>query len=123
LSLDTTLANQFKKDKNRQDISTVDVGDSVYVDLRFFGDDEWYEGLGLPDWQTSSYVVVFRYVNWYHKNKSKKKISANFELGKHIYNFDNYLVYCWGSNKIFNETTMILVDADILSSFPRITEV
>jgi len=122
LSLDTTLADQFIHDIRKRDITNVSVGDTVFVDLRFFSDD-WYEQLGLPDWRTSSYVVEFVYTKWYHKNQSKKKISATFTLANHSFGMDTYCVYCWGSHKIFDATTMILVDKAMIASFPRIVEV
>ena len=92
----------------------------MYVDLRFFGD-QWYQSLDLPDFSTKSYVVVFEYTHWYHRT-SKKKISARFLLNGATYALDNYLVFAWGSVKTFDETYMVLVDADIAKRYPRIVE-
>ncbi len=118
LSLDSTMAKRFITQKRKEDITSVEVGDRVFVDLRFFSD-EWYESLELPDWETSSYVVVFEYTHWYHK-KSKKKISAKFLLNGATYAMDTYLVYAWGSNRNFDPRTMTLVDDSFAQRYPDI---
>ena len=121
LTLDTRMAKKFKTQLNKQDISTVKPGDKVYLDLRFFGD-SWYESLQLPDYETASYVLEMEYTKWYHKN-SKRKISSTLVLlPQHTYCLDGYLVYCWGSIKIFNTSTMILVNEDLLQTYPKIAE-
>jgi hypothetical protein len=120
LTLDAGLAKKFISQKKREDITTVTVGDQVFVDLRFFGD-IWYEQLGLPDFESSCYVMPFTYTHWYHRT-SKKKISARFDLNDQSYAFDNYLVFAWGSKKVFDAATMILVDDTLAASFPKIVE-
>jgi hypothetical protein len=120
LTLDTKMANLFMSHARKLDITTVNVGDVVYVDLRFFGD-SWYESIGLPDWQTSSYVVEFKYLHWFHKN-SKKKITACYVLGGNTYTWDNYHVYCWGTNKKFDDTTMTMVDTSYIKNYPKLVE-
>jgi hypothetical protein len=112
------MAKRFITQKRKEDITSVEVGDRVFVDLRFFSD-EWYESLELPDWETSSYVVVFEYTHWYHK-KSKKKISAKFLLNGATYAMDTYLVYAWGSNRNFDPRTMTLVDDSFAQRYPDI---
>ena len=81
-----------------------------------FGDD-FYEALELPDWETASYVVPFRYTKWFHQNQSRKKICAVFDLNRQIYAFDTYLVYAWGSHTEFNPDTMIAVDQSITDCY------
>ena len=120
LILDQNQVTPFKTQLRRADVTAVQVGDRVYVDLRFFGD-QWYQSLDLPDFSTKSYVVVFEYTHWYHRT-SKKKISARFLLNGATYALDNYLVFAWGSVKTFDETYMVLVDADIAKRYPRIVE-
>ena len=118
LSLDKRLADSFIQQKRREPITSVDIGDTVYVDLRFFGD-PWYESLNLPDWQDNSYVVEFKYTHWYHKI-SKAKISATFILTGQSFAFDSYLVFAWGSQKAFNQETMTLVDRSLAEDYPAI---
>lgn len=120
LTLDATLAKRFISQKKREDITSVTVGDQVFVDLRFFGD-IWYEQLNLPDFASSRYVMSFTYTHWYHRT-SKKKISARFDLNGQSYAFDNYLVFAWGSCKVFDPGIMILVDEALSAKFPKIVE-
>ena len=61
-TLDTNMAKQFKVTLNRQNITNVQPGDVVFLDLRFFGD-QWYESQNLPDWQISIYPLVSSDVN------------------------------------------------------------
>ena len=122
LSLDTDMATRFIRDKRKENITSVSPGDTVYVDLRFFGD-LFYESLQLPDWETSSYVVPFTYLRWYHKGGSRKKITVRFDLNKQLYGFDNYMVYAWGRQWEFDESSMILVDDTITKHHPEILAV
>ena len=120
LAYDSFTAKRFISSMRKENITTVSVGDTVYVDLRFYGD-LWYESLGLPDYATAAYVMEFTYTHWYHKN-SKRKISARFNLNGSNYAFDNYLVYCWGSQKDFDPARMILVDASLAAAYPKIIQ-
>ena len=113
LTLDTKMAKRFQSQKRKEDITLVQPGDSVFIDLRFFGD-EWYESLNLADASTTSYVFRFTYTHWYHKN-SKRKISGQVELDPSIkYALDGYAVFCWGETKIFNPNIMVLVDEHLI---------
>jgi hypothetical protein len=118
LSLDTKMAKVFISHARRLDISSVDVGDVVYVDLRYFGD-LWFESIELPDIENSTYVVQFKYTHWFHRS-SKKKISALYLLGGTSYVMDNYAVYCWGSVKEFDKSKMTLVDQSYLKMYPKL---
>ena len=71
LTLDTSLAKKHRTLLNKENITEVDIGDVVFLDLRFFGD-YWYESLGLPDWPTTSYVMKFTYTHWFHRTSHKK---------------------------------------------------
>jgi hypothetical protein len=120
LTLDAILAKKFISTKRKEDIVTLSPGENIYVDLRAFGDDS-YEALGLPDWQTTSYVIELRLTHWFHKS-SKKKISAKLALGKATYALDAYWVYAWGYNKTFDTAKMIIVDEAMLNLYPSLLE-
>ena len=122
LSLDAALAKKYIASKRREDITTVEPGDSVYIDLRFFGD-TFYESLGLSDYATTAYVTRFIYQRWYHKGGSKKKIVIKFMLIGQLYSFDNYLVTAWGSEKTYDAQKMVMVDLQFAQKYPRILEV
>ena len=118
LTMDTGMADKFRNDFRKKDITTVKPGDTVFIDLRFFTD-AWFEELNLPDSDLYAYVMEFKYTHWYHK-KSKRKISGIFTLNKKSYALDGYLTYAWGEQKHFDETNMILVTKDIADKFPSI---
>ena len=144
MTFDSKQAAKFITSKNRQDITTVAPGDTVYVDLRFFGG-RWYESLDLPNGPTSSYVMAYRYTHWYHdlsygrnptrparqhqQHFKRNEISGKFLLlegfvpaRSYAFHWKTYMVYCWGEQLVFDPTTMILVDHDLVSAYPRILE-
>ena len=120
LTFDARMAKAFITEMNKKPITAVAVNDTVFVDLRFYGD-LWYEALGLPDFATSSYVMEFTYTHWYHRT-SRSTISARFNLNGVTYAMDNYLVFAWGSVKEFDPSTMILVDEQLAAVYPKIVE-
>ena len=120
LSMDTKMAASFKAQKSKLDITSVSIGDTVYIDLRFFGD-EWYENIGLPDCESMSYVMLFKYTHFFHKS-SKKKISGIFVLTGYKYSLTGYLVYAWGSVRDLQSDNMVLVDQALIDKYPRIVE-
>ena len=65
LTLSASDAAKYIFMTNRTEITKVQPGDTVYVDLQYFGG-RWYESLGLPDAPTSTYVMEYRYTHRYH---------------------------------------------------------
>jgi hypothetical protein len=145
LTLDAKAASKFKSMKNRDDIQCVGPGDTVYVDLRFFGG-RWYESLDLPEGPTSSYVMEFKYSHWYADTSfgkpvrrgqrnppappfTKNHICDEFTLLKphlperyYAQHWKTYMVYCYGEQRVFNDRTMVLVDDQFVRRYPRILE-
>lgn len=120
LTLDTAMAKRYQTQLRKQDITTVDVGDRVFIYLRFFGD-VWYEALDLPDGLTTSYVFAFSYTHWYHKT-SKRKISGRMDIAhEHCYSLDTYAVFCWGAQLTFDPLKMVMVDEPLVKQYPAIT--
>ena len=113
------MAKQFQQQVRKEPITTVNIGDIAFIDLRFFGD-LWYEALQLPDAATTSYVFRFVYTHWYHKT-SHKKISGYMELDQRVtYALDGYAVYCWGTRLTWDPVHMVLVDAQLVTRYPQI---
>lgn len=70
----TLLYSQLEAQKiiaslNRISITEVKPGDSVYVDLRFYGSG-WYNAL-----DTTRYLVLFGYIRWFHKTSQTKIVA------------------------------------------------
>ena len=110
-------ANAFVVRKNKEIISGVDVGDKVYVDLRSYGAD-WYDSLNLPLADSKSYVLEYRYTKW--SNAKHTKIVAHCKTFNETFTLDGYFVFAYGSIKILDFETMILVDADLVSIYPAL---
>jgi hypothetical protein len=69
------VAAQRIRELNVVDLSTIiNLDDIVYVDLRSYGS-AWYQQLQLPDADYKSYVVPYRYVQWYHRLRRTKVIA------------------------------------------------
>ena len=140
LTLSAKDATKFIANTNKEDIKKVAPGDIAYVDLRFFGG-RWYESLGLPNAPTSSYVMEYQYTHWYHdisKGRTSKRKQHSFKkneisgkfllLEGHVpeksnaFHWKTYMVFCWGEKLAFDPSTMLLVDEDLVQSYPRILE-
>ena len=59
-----------------QPITSVTVGDTVYVDLRYIKGHDVFDKLGLPDAYFVQYVCECKYVRWV--GSGQKKIEAKF---------------------------------------------
>ena len=134
VTMDYRMAKAYEKKLNAQPITSVQIGDTVYVDLKVFGG-RWYESLDLPDWRETSYVMEFTYTHWYGDSKYKKtgqpdpsysgkknRISGKYLLGGAQDVWNTYKVWCFGENKVFDQANMVLVTTDLASRYPRILE-
>jgi len=101
---------------NKTPITSVDIGDQVFVDLRSYND-SWYQALKLPNCDTTTYVVVYNYLRWQKKPFS---LVATCPIFKENFVVDHLFVFRYGSVKIFDETQMILVDTDFVSRYPQV---
>lgn len=119
LTLDATLAKKYQTQLRKEPITCVAPGDSVFVDLRFFGDG-WYEALSLPDAMSTSYVFLFTYTHWHNKTNTKK-ITGHMDID-HSYHYalDGYAVFCWGACSVFDPSHMVLVDHTLVKAYPAI---
>jgi hypothetical protein len=104
----------------RANIVAVQPGDSVYVDLRCYGA-PFYDSLGLPDAHTTrTYVVVYEYTKWSVRTH-KRQIDARCPVFDELWpRLDNYFVRSYGSCKVFDATTMVLIDAAFCVQHPSV---
>jgi hypothetical protein len=93
-------------------------GDSVFVDIRWFGA-EWYRQMNLPERDFKTYVVIFRYERFAAK---KRKIVAYCPIFQDRFTLDHVFVFEFGSVKEFNNKTMVLVDAEFVAKFPELLD-
>ena len=95
---------------------SVDVGQRCYVDIRGYGAD-WYNALGLPNSDTTTYVV--EYVFRRDKGaKNLKKIDATCRLYKSATKVDEYWITCYGQWPVVQQGH-VLVDAAFLAVHPQ----
>jgi hypothetical protein len=103
---------------NRKRITLVEPGDLVYVDIRYFGA-QWYQELGLPDLEHSTYVVPFKYTQWC--GKQQIKIYATCELFGEDHTLNHDFVVRYGSRKEL-KSYMTLVDIPMVLLFPALLD-
>ena len=101
-------------------ITEVRPGDTVFLDLRFYGT-EWYRQINLPDKDFKTYVVECVYQNWIPRS-NQRRITAFVATTDDLFTFDHVDVFEHGSNKVLNPNSMILVDDLLIRRFPRITD-
>jgi hypothetical protein len=103
----------------RADITAVQPGDTVYVDLRYYGAG-YYAALGLPNADVLTYVVPWKYLTWTSK-KHHKRIKAECRLFAEVWNnLNNFFVYCYGSCKQLDVDAMILLDEAFCVQHPTV---
>jgi hypothetical protein len=116
----TLLYSQLESQKmvaalNRSPITEVNPGDTVYVDLRFYGAG-WYNSLDLPNSDSLRYVVIFVYVKWYDKT-TRTKIVAQCALFKEEWPVNHHFVRSYGGFKV-PPPGSVIVDSELVSRFP-----
>jgi hypothetical protein len=107
---------------NRHAITEVSPGDSIFVDLRRWGEC-WYDQLHLPDSYTFRHVVPATYTRWVtdkHHQENRKQIKLRVDLFDEDLIFDHYDVECWGRRTLFVDSEMILVNEDFARRFPDV---
>ena len=113
------VASKMRKELNGRAITVVSPGDTVYVDIRFFGNPAYYLALALPDSDHITYVVIGTYRAWY--TTKQRKISIEFPLFNELFPAeDHYFVRCYGSRREFDPARMVLVDLPFARLHPQV---
>jgi hypothetical protein len=112
------VARVISREINSAPITVVAPGDVVFVDLRQYGSD-WYEILGLEEYQYRKYVLQFEYGEWRGRNKRKIEISCDLTMDEYV--VGHLWIQQFGSTKNFDATRMILIDAQFILDHPDIT--
>ena len=97
-------------------ITLVKPGDKVYVDIRCYGA-TWYSTLALPNLFHTKYVVEYEYRAY---KSNKKQISAYCPVFKETWTVDNYFIYSYGSTKIFDKSSMTLINTEFARNYPQV---
>jgi hypothetical protein len=112
-------AKRRKAEINRKPITEVDHGDIVFVDLRCYGS-SWYSNLNFPDADFKNYVVLYEYGKW--KDKSRRRISCYCKAFNEVFVVDHHFVLAYGSKKVFNHSTDILIDSQFVKDHPQVLD-
>jgi hypothetical protein len=99
-------------------ITSVDVGDIVYVDLRQYSVGTWYDELPLEDKYSKKYVLKFIYERW--QDDRRKKIWISCPLNDDGYYVDHLWIVMFGTNKVFDPGKMILIEEKFVLQYPEI---
>jgi len=103
---------------NKTPITEVDEGDRVFVDLRSRGGAGWYNGLDLPRSEQLTYVLPCVYKRFV--GNTKLKIMLDSPVTGEEFPVDHYFVQAYGSCRVLNKDTMVLVDAALCLKHPGI---
>ncbi len=109
-------AKRIASDIKSKDITMVEPGNTVYVDLRSYGE-HWYKGLDLPYKFSKSYVLEYRYTKWVSP-RNRKRIRAICKVFDESWSLDNLFVHCFGHTTTFDPDTMILVTQNMVQASP-----
>jgi hypothetical protein len=109
-------ANKQRTWLRRTEITSVVPGDTVYVDLRRWGE-AWYDQLGLEDAYETIHVVECSYRAW--NGRGRKKINIHCMIFDENLTFDAYEVYCWGTIKRMSDK-MTLIDERFVRAHPEV---
>jgi len=102
---------------NRTPITAVAPGDKVLVDLRSYGA-TWYQNLGLPNCDFITYVIEYVYSKW--SGAKHFKIEAKCDVFNETFIVDHLFVKQYGSNKVFLENSMVLIDVLFVQKYPQV---
>ena len=117
LIFDSKQAATHVKQKDKELITAVKPGDTVYVDIRYYGA-TWYQQLELPEADHRTYMVKHKYTKW--SNEKHTEIVAECALFDEVFKHRGYFVYAYGSVKKFDTNTMVLLDKKWIKRFPKL---
>ena len=82
LCFPVSVAGKHKAEMNRKPITSVELGEIVYMDLRRWGE-VWNDQLELPRSYETLHAVECRYTGW--EGKGQRKIKMDCELFSDVY--------------------------------------
>lgn len=112
-----SISDLMCKELRKSDITEVQPGDVVFVDLRCYGA-TWYSTLGLPDCDTKNYVLRYEYVDWY---KGRRRIRVSCPVFQEVFIVDRVFVQMWGSIREL-PVNSTLIDKSFLKLYPQLKD-
>ena len=104
---------------NNTDITEINTGDTVYVDLRARGGATWYNDIGLPHSERIMYVLKCTYTRWVPRNKLRK-IYISCDVTNEEWIADHYFVRAYGMCRAVVPASMVVVDRELCRQYPSI---
>ena len=109
------VAQQSIQNLNKQPITLVKPGDTIYVDIRTFGE-SWYQGSGLPGLYHVRYVDAWGITGW---KKEPYSLFAYSNIFKAYYILKHDGVLSWGRWAVV-EVGMVLMNIEHLNQYPNL---
>jgi len=98
-------------------ITDVQPGDTIFVDLRYFGTFVYDNLLALPDKYHIKYVVRVLFTRW--TGRTHKKLDAQIPVFCQTFEFNNLFVFYYGHQREVGDG-MVEVTDDFLTEYPII---
>jgi len=98
-------------------ITDVQPGDTIFVDLRYFGTYVYDNLLDLPDKYHIKYVVRVIFTKW--TGRTRKKLDAQVPLFRRTFEFNNLFVHYYAHQRTI-EQGMVEITTDFLETYPDI---
>ena len=98
-------------------ITDVQPGDTIFVDLRYFGTYVYDNLLDLPDKYHIKYVVRVVFTKW--TGRTHKKLDAQVPLFRRTFEFNNLFVHYYAHQRTI-EQGMVEITTDFLETYPDI---
>ena len=102
------------KEINRQHITMLGLGHSIYVDICTFGD-LWYQSIGFPDMYTTHYVDKWAITGW---KKEPLQLYAYSDVFNAPYILTHEGVTKWGRWFVLEECMIEVITPEHLEQYP-----
>lgn len=106
---------------NAEQITEVEPGHKVYVNIRYFGFEEFDDYVPLPDKYNTNYVIGFMYKKW--AGTRHLSLDGYFPIlgSRLLYNVNHLFVHCWGRSHELKPGMVEITDEHI-RQYPRLVD-
>ena len=121
LLVDTDHIGKEHERINSQPITEIEPGQTVYVNIRYFGFDEYDARVNLPDKFHTVYVIPFVYKKW--AGTHHLSLDGYFPLlgNRLLYNVNHLFVHSWGHTRVLEPHMIVITDEHVIQ-FPRLVD-